>query len=45
MKLTHSQTDENLFAFSISFSRAYGMIGLDVFTHSINFVLYKNVGK
>ena len=34
-----------LFAFSISFSSQYGMIGLDLFSHSFLITLYARVRK
>ena len=46
VKHTHDKGFGNLFAFSISFSRAFGMIGIDLFEHSWLITLYaKDVAK
>lgn len=35
---------ESLFAFSLSFSKAWGMIGLDIAKHSANLILWRPKG-
>ena len=41
MKFTHSKVDlDPLYAFSVSFSKSYGLIGFDFGKHSIQIILW-----
>ena len=42
---THQEGLGYLFAVSISFSKVYGMIGIDLFEHSFLITLYSRNGK